>query len=185
MRSRAPWAAFLGAFWPFVLGSILVAGGLAAIVIGYLGVSGTVYVPLQLPYLVSGAVLGLALVIVGTALFVVQVLTRQTRLLRRLLSEVEAPADKPTETKGGAKKPAATTARLPSMASAAGDGDGDGSGATSNGSPVYAVRGGRWFHRGGCSLLEGKSPRAMNAREAEDLGLAPCRLCDPVVPAGA
>ncbi|MFL5796929.1 MAG: hypothetical protein ACJ77A_03225 [Actinomycetota bacterium] len=169
MRSRAPWAAFLGAFWPFVLGSILVAGGLAAIVIGYLGVSGTVYVPLQMPYLVSGAVLGLALVIVGTALFVVQVLTRQTRLLRRLLSEVEAPPQPALP----AESTAATEKLHP-----------DGDGAAVNGSSVFAVRGGRWFHRQGCILLEGKSSRAMAPREAEDLGLAPCRLCDPVVPAG-
>jgi hypothetical protein len=64
-------------------------------------------VPLQLPYLVGGAVLGLAVVILGTALFVVQVLTRQTRLLRRLLSEAEAPVAPTPEEPG-----ATTTAQL-------------------------------------------------------------------------
>jgi hypothetical protein len=52
---RKAWLAFIGAFWPFILGSLLVAGGLAAIVLGYLGVAGTLVVGLQLPYLVSGA----------------------------------------------------------------------------------------------------------------------------------
>ena len=89
MTAGRPWRAFLGAFWPFLLGCVLVAGGFGAIVIGYFGVSGTVLVGLQVPYLVSGAVLGLALVILGSSLIVVQVLTRQARLLRRMLAEVQ------------------------------------------------------------------------------------------------
>jgi hypothetical protein len=32
-------------------------------------------------------------------------------------------------------------------------------------------------------LLEGKGTTTIDAHEAEDRGLAPCRLCDPVVPA--
>ena len=89
MSARRPWAGFLAAFWPFVLGCVFVAGGFAAIVIGYFGVSGTVYVGLQIPYLVSGVALGLALVVLGSALIVVQALTRQSRLLRRMLAEVQ------------------------------------------------------------------------------------------------
>ena len=38
MRPRRPWLAFLAAFWPFILGCVCVAGGFAAIVIGYFGV---------------------------------------------------------------------------------------------------------------------------------------------------
>src|SRR5919204_5027238 len=87
MRTRRPWVAFLAAFWPFILGCLLVAGGFAALVLGYFGVSGTVYPGLQLPYLVSGVAVGLALVILGSALIVTQVLTRQARLLRRPLGE--------------------------------------------------------------------------------------------------
>ncbi len=49
-RARRPWLAFLGAFWPFILGSLLVAGGLAAIVLGYvtLAAGSTVAAPLLL-----------------------------------------------------------------------------------------------------------------------------------------
>jgi hypothetical protein len=161
MRTRRPWTAFLGAFWPFLLGCTLIAFGLIAIVLGYLGASGTVYVGLQVPYLVSGAALGLALVIVGTALLVVQVLTRQTRLLRKLLSQVEAD-------EAPSPLPAATT-----------NGDAPIAGG------VFVVRGGRWFHRKGCQLLEGKRTTRMDPHKAEDQGLAPCRLCDPVIPADA
>jgi hypothetical protein len=156
MRPRAPWVTFLAAFWPFILGCALVAGGLAAIVIGYFGVSGTVYPGLQLPYLVSGVAVGLALVILGSALIVAHALTRQARLLRRLLAEVQYA--EPAEPSGPAGSPQA---------------DGQ----------VLVARGGRWFHRPGCLLLEGKTTERMAPHAAEAGGLTPCRLCDPVAPA--
>src|SRR3954452_12793052 len=138
MTGKRPWSAFLGAFWPFILGCVLLAGGLGAIVIGYLGVSGTVFVGLQVPYLVSGVALGLALCIVGTGLLVVQVLTRQTRLLRRVLAEMQAPAESAERTTG-------PTAELPLTA----DGGRNGNGSATPDAAVYSVRGGRWYHRRG------------------------------------
>lgn len=78
---------FLLAFWPFILGTALVAGGLAAILIGYLGASGTLIVGLQMPYLISGGILGLALVVFGSALLLLHGMNRQARLTRRLLEQ--------------------------------------------------------------------------------------------------
>jgi hypothetical protein len=101
--SAKGWLAFVGAFWPFILGSMLVSGGLAAIVLGYLGVAGTLHVGLQLPYLVSGGLLGLALVVLGSALIVLQVVGRQVRLLRQLVDGTRATAatlEAPAETDG-------------------------------------------------------------------------------------
>jgi hypothetical protein len=102
-KSAKGWLAFVGAFWAFILGSMLVSGGLAAIVLGYLGVAGTLHVGLQLPYLVSGGLLGLALVVLGSALIVLQVLGRQVRLLRRLVERTQATSatiGTPVETDG-------------------------------------------------------------------------------------
>jgi hypothetical protein len=48
-----------------VIGAALVTGGLAAVVVGYLGASGTVLVAGQIPYLISGGLLGVALVFLG------------------------------------------------------------------------------------------------------------------------
>lgn len=92
---RPAWTPFLARFWPFILGSALVAGGLAAIVLGYYGASGTLHVGLQMPYLLSGGLLGLALVLFGCALLVVHALNRQARLLERLLAQRSAPAPPP------------------------------------------------------------------------------------------
>lgn len=147
-----PWRAFLGAFWPFLLGAALVAGGLAAIVLGYVGVAGTVHVGLQLPYLVSGALLGLALVVLGSALLVVQVLGRQARLLRRLLEETRgAPVAEPA----------------PAASAPSGDG------------VVLVARGAKRFHRPGCLLVEGKEARRLKPATAARRGLEPCEVCDP------
>lgn len=154
---RRSWLAFLAAFWPFMLGSVLVAGGLAAIVLGYVGVAGTVHVGLQLPYLVSGALLGLALVGLGSALLVLHALGRHARLMRRLLDEVRT----------------APPAIGEGPATAQGDG------------MVVAVRGAKRFHRPGCLMVEGKDVRRLRATTAVGRGLAPCAVCDPHAPGSA
>ncbi len=146
---RSSWLAFLGAFWPFLLGALLVAGGLAAIVLGYLGVAGTVHVGLQLPYLASGTLLGLALVVFGSALLVLHTVGRQTRLLRRLLEERGLPA---------APSPSAPLSQ-------------DG--------VVLVARGAARFHRPGCLLVEGREARRLKPATAVCQGLQPCGVCDP------
>lgn len=151
-RTRG-WRPFLVVFWPFILGSTLVAGGLAAIVLAYFGVAGTVFVGLQLPYVVSGGLLGLALVIFGSALILGHALNRQARLLRRLLEETRAAR---AGEAGAADGPAA-----------------DGM--------VVVPKGAASFHRPGCELVESKQVRRMRVDTATKKGLEPCRLCDPIV----
>ena len=51
-----------------MIGWLLVAGGVAALVVGWFGVSREVLVARQLPYLLSGGLGGVALVIVGALL---------------------------------------------------------------------------------------------------------------------
>jgi hypothetical protein len=130
---------------------MLVSGGLAAIVLGYLGVAGTLHVGLQLPYLVSGGLLGLALVVLGSALIVAQVLGRQARLMRRLVER------------------AAETAVLGAPQAVAHTEDG----------AVVAVKGARRFHRPDCLLVKGKDVQRLEVAAASSRGLEPCRVCDP------
>jgi len=149
------WLAFLARFWQFLLGSTLVAGGLVAIVVGYLGASGTVHVGLQVPYLLSGGLLGLALVVFGSALLIAHALGRQSRLLRRLVDEVQ-------ELEALGVAPVAPRAPAPS----------DGL--------VLVPAGASSFHRPGCRLLEGKTARRLKPETAARRGLSPCSLCDPL-----
>ena len=55
--------------WLFALGGALVVAGLVAVIVGYVGTSRTILVSGQIPYLVSGGLLGLALVFVGGFLY--------------------------------------------------------------------------------------------------------------------
>jgi hypothetical protein len=73
----------------------LLVGGLAAmpiglvlIVVGYIGASGTTELSSQIPYLISGGVLGLGLIVVGAVLFLRYSLARFMRFwLLRLIYE--------------------------------------------------------------------------------------------------
>jgi hypothetical protein len=100
--------------------------GLVALLIGYIGVSGTEYVVKQMPYIISGGLLGIFLLGLGTAMWLSADLRdewRELRLLRLHLSEQAqqplAPAaqlsppaavEAPTEVKP-ARSPRARSAR--------------------------------------------------------------------------
>lgn len=60
----------------YLAGGVLVSLGLSLVVLGYIGVSHTIYVFEQLPYLVSGGILGGCLVIAGCFSFFAFWLTR-------------------------------------------------------------------------------------------------------------
>jgi hypothetical protein len=62
--------------------------GLVLILIGYIGASGTTDLSAQVPYLISGGVLGLGLIVVGAVLFLRYSLARYLRFwLLRLIYE--------------------------------------------------------------------------------------------------
>jgi hypothetical protein len=72
----------LGERWLFALGGALVVGGFVAVIIGWVGTSRTVLVAGQIPYLVSGGLLGLGLIFLGGFLYFghwVAVLVRESR----------------------------------------------------------------------------------------------------------
>jgi hypothetical protein len=81
-----------------IAGMVLPVLGLIAILIGWWGASGTAYPAEQFPYLLSGGVLGLGLIIAGAALFVRYSLTRYVRFwLIRMVYEQRAQADRSVE----------------------------------------------------------------------------------------
>ena len=76
-------------------GIVLMPAGLLLVLIGYLGASGTTDFTAQVPYLLSGGVLGLGLTIVGAALFLRYSLGRYLRFwLLRLIHEEHTTADR-------------------------------------------------------------------------------------------
>lgn len=80
----------------FLIGGIVLLGlGVVAIIAGWIGASGTAIVAEQLPYLISGGVLGLAFMIGGGALFVRYSMSRYLRFwLIRMIYEQRVQTDR-------------------------------------------------------------------------------------------
>jgi len=127
----------------FILGVVLV-------LLAWYGTAYTNILTEQIPYLVSGGLLGLGLIVVAGLLGVSAIQSREIRELRRDLIR---------------------------MAGARG-GDGGGRAAAADGQ-VYVVPGGRSFHVAGCPLLEGKDGEGYTPSGARDAGFAACKLCGP------
>jgi hypothetical protein len=98
---------WLRAQWDRVLGAGAVVAGVVAILLGYHGVSRTPFPAEQIPYVISGAVLGIALIGIGLTSWLSADLRDEWRKLdrlERLLEESEAPipADPPPAAENGA-----------------------------------------------------------------------------------
>jgi hypothetical protein len=155
-----------------VLGYVLVALGLLALLIGWYGVSGEAIVAKQLPYIASGGLLGVALVVLGGRFMLIQDLRRDSNRLDRLETMVNelhaALLARPDAPGRGAYASSATL--------------------QSNGQGSYVVLpGGQSFHLPGCPMLEGKEKvSTVKSATVEKRGLTPCPLCEPTsVPADA
>ena len=140
------------------LGLVLVAAGLLVIGIGWNGaagaggqINGQTDIRAQLPWLLSGGVLGLALVVFGAALVIVH----NARLDRsRLESKLDELVDVMSRSAGPDSAPS----------SAAG---------------LY-VSGDSSYHRPGCRLVDGRNDLSyVTATEAAGRDLTACRVCRP------
>lgn len=136
---------------------LLLAIGVALVILGWYGAAYTNVLTEQIPYLISGGLLGAALIIVAGFLASSVSLERENRALRRDLVRA-------LSSMGGA--------------SSFGGFEDDGSAPASDGK-VLVVAGGRSYHLPGCPIVEGKSANAMTVREATKAGLGTCKLCGP------
>jgi len=136
---------------------ILLVLGIVLVILGWYGTAYTNVFTEQIPYLISGGLLGAALIIVAGFLASSASLERENRELRRDLVRAIAAI-------GNAR---------PSMAQAF-----DYESPSDDGN-VYAVSGGHSFHTAGCPIVEGKQARSMTVGEAAKAGLVPCKLCGP------
>ena len=137
-------------------GLVLVAAGLAVIGLAYNAVASQTFLLAQMPYMVSGGLIGLSLVIVGASVLIVNS-AREDRAL------LEAKLDALTDAilAGGGTR-GARTASSPSDVSG------------------LVVAGTASFHIPGCRLVDGREEtQLLTAEEALGGGLKPCRVCQP------
>ncbi|MGN6472240.1 MAG: hypothetical protein ACTHK4_01150 [Mycobacteriales bacterium] len=156
--------------WQVVAGAILLPLGVAVILLGWSGAAHGRVEQQQIPYLISGGLLGLASVVIGGFFFWAHWLYRiydqadlhhqeamrqQAELIRALL-----------QLQGGTPTPSATA-----KASAA-------AGATPT--SYVATRSGTTVHRPDCSLIVNRSGQLRTLTAADAAKLKPCRVCDPL-----
>lgn len=144
-----------------VLGWLLVAGGATALVVGWFGVSREVLVARQLPYVLSGGLGGVALVIVGAVLLAGN---DQRRLADRLDDMDDRIAD----------LHAALLVDPRTVDAAASNGRSNGTG----GDTVAVVPDGELRHTLDCPIVAGKDDvQHLSLEDAQERGLGACRLC--------
>jgi hypothetical protein len=137
-------------------GLALVAIGLITIGVAYNAVASQTALLAQMPYLVSGGLIGLSLVIVGAAVLVVNSAREDRALLEAKLDEL---ADAILSSTGGTRTVAGSSPR-------------DASG--------LVVAGTASFHAPDCRLVDGREEtQLLTAEEAVSTGLKACRVCQP------
>jgi hypothetical protein len=144
-------------------GAVLLVGGFVAIVIGWFGASHTGYVFEQIPYLVSGGMLGLALVFAGGSFYFAYWLTRMVKENR--------------ESREEANKAFRAMNEMAELLAAILRDDETPTSAAGNGQAFVATQGGSMFHRADCAVVAGR--RDLRKVSGEEQGMEPCRLCNP------
>ena len=134
------------------LGLSFCVAGFAAIWAGWNGAASYNDIRKQFPYLISGGVTGLALVVIGVGLLIIQSQRADRVQLEANLVELRAILERVT----GA--PATN-------------------GSESGGGQVVA--GPNAYHRPSCKLVAGRDLRKMTPEQAAAAGLDPCRTCRP------
>lgn len=146
-----------------VFGWALAALGALALFLGWYGVSGESLTSKQLPYLVSGGLTGIALVVVASVFLATEDVRRQLSRVDDLHRKVDDLYALFVE----------DLAAVPST-------ELDGASAAAPTRGLVALPAGTSYHRPDCALVAGKTEAAVvDARGVRARKLRPCRVCDP------
>jgi len=142
--------------WMLYLGGVLMPLGVLLIVLGWVGASRTPLVFEQTPYLISGGLLGLGLVIGGGFVYFGYWQSLRIREARQQSRDL-----------------AAAVSKLESLLSSNGI-----AGGTSHPGGLVATPSGSIYHRPDCTVVAGRSD--LTRVDADKTKLEPCRICTPL-----
>jgi hypothetical protein len=145
--------------WLMVAGAVMMPLGVAFTLLGWYGAAHTTRLFEQVPYLVSGGILGLGLIVIGGACYFGYWVARQVGNQREMLDTLVR-----IEERLGAGAAAATA-----------NGDAGGS---RGGPPLYATKTGTMYHRADCPVVLNRPSSELRVVRAGEKGLTPCRICD-------
>ena len=145
--------------WMLLVGGLLLPLGLLLVVLGWWGASHTVFLFEQVPYLLSGGVLGLGLVIAGGFVYFAYWMTLMVRESRAGRAELTAVLSRVERLLEDAAVPRTTRKAGPS-------------------GQLVATKTGTMLHRPDCVAVDGKTD--LREVSSDTPGLSPCKLCDPL-----
>lgn len=151
-----------------LIGGLLLPLGILLIVLAWLGASHTVLLFEQIPYMISGGLLGLALVFVGGFVYftywqtlMVREGRDQARRTEAVLERIEALLSSSTGVAATTARPAASPAGVAQVV-------------------LLATPTGTMLHRGTCQVVSGRDD--LRRVPAGTPGFQPCRICRPDLP---
>jgi hypothetical protein len=148
-----------------LVGGVLLPLGVLLVLVGWLGTARTPVVFEQVPYVVSGGLLGLALVVIGGFLYFSYWQTQVVRALRENQSELTASLLR-IEGLLALNAPSGAVVAPPAQRDAPDD--------------LVATATGTMLHRPDCSVVVGRDRLRPVAAGAP--GMTPCSLCQPLTP---
>lgn len=147
-----------------VLGVAYCLAGFVLVFLGWNGAASQDGEPAQIPYVISGGLAGLGLIVVGGSLIVAQSLRTDRVELRAAIDELREAVQATAVT-------TAPPARRGSGTAADGSGGGD---------DDLVVAGSDSYHRPECTLVQDQADvSTMTRAEARDAGRSACRVCRP------
>jgi len=154
-RRRVDWRGFVRENARLLITFALLAAGVVFVILGWYGAAHTNILTEQIPYLISGGLLGLGLIIVAGVMAAGAAQERSNEEFRREIAQA-----------------------LAAMGSGAPDRGVQSDAFSMNGHHVYVVPGGRSYHVAGCPILEGKEGvKELEPAQAASSGYAACKLC--------
>ena len=154
-RRRFDWRAFVRDNARMLITIALLGAGIVFVILGWYGAAHTNILTEQIPYLISGGLLGMGLIIVAGVMAAGASQERSNDELRREIAR-----------------------SLAAMSSGAPDRGVRADAFSSNGRHVFVVPGGKSYHVAGCPILEGKEGvKELLPAQAAESGYAACKLC--------
>ena len=146
------------------IGAALVGIGIPLIILGWYGAAHTPYTFEQIPYMISGGLLGLALTVLGGLFYFAYWMTRQVHETRRQSDQTEL-----------------VFRRMESMMSSNGHGTATAIGSSSPAAETaifVTTSRGSMFHRPDCVVVKGRTD--IRRVTGDEKNLKPCKICDPL-----
>jgi len=154
--------------WLAVAGGVMIPLGAVLILAGWYGSAHTTLPWEQTPYVISGGLLGLALVVAGASFYFGYWLTRLVGGQRELIDALTRMEER---LRAAGTEPSTSALSSPTRAR------GVVSGASA---ALVATRSGSLFHRPDCQVVAGRAPKELRAVDVSTPGMSACKLCAPL-----